>query len=242
MNRTVAFEMIQDSLDGLKQSRVLEHELFARGVPYKVYGGLRFFERAEIKDAMAYLRLVANPDDDAAFLRAVVAPRREVGATTLEKLGYDPLPRYYEPPASPYSTPELAEKYPLILITGGRVQPFYHSEYRQVEKLRKVHPEPQLQINPEKARELGIEDGEWVWIETPLGRITQKATYFTGIDPRVVHAEHAWWFPEEEGAEPHLYGVFRSNANVLVDEDPEICNQISGGFPTRGMLCRVYKK
>lgn len=166
----------------------------------------------------------------------------ELYCTTLEKLGYDPLPRYYEPPASPYSTPELAKEYPLVLITGGRVQPFYHSEYRQVATLRKVHPEPQLQINPETARELGIEDGEWVWIETPLGRITQKATYFAGIDPRVVHAEHAWWFPEEEGAEPNLYGVFRSNANILVDEDPEICNQISGGYPTRGLLCKVYRK
>jgi DNA helicase-2/ATP-dependent DNA helicase PcrA len=49
------------------QSRVLEHELFAKGVPYKVYGGLRFFERQEIKHALAYLRLIGNPDDDTAF-------------------------------------------------------------------------------------------------------------------------------------------------------------------------------
>jgi DNA helicase-2/ATP-dependent DNA helicase PcrA len=68
------------------QSRVLEHALFSRGVPYRVYGGLRFFERAEIKHALAYLRLVALPDDDSAFLRVANFPPRGIGARTLEQL------------------------------------------------------------------------------------------------------------------------------------------------------------
>ena len=68
------------------QSRVLEHALFSRGVSYRVYGGLRFFERAEIKHALAYLRLVALPDDDNAFLRVVNFPPRGIGARTLEQL------------------------------------------------------------------------------------------------------------------------------------------------------------
>ncbi len=68
------------------QSRVLEHELFAKGVPYKVYGGLRFFERQEIKYALAYLRLLGNPDDDTAFLRVVNFPTRGIGARSLENL------------------------------------------------------------------------------------------------------------------------------------------------------------
>ena len=68
------------------QSRVLEHELFAKGVPYKVYGGLRFFERQEIKHALAYLRLLGNPDDDTAFLRVVNFPTRGIGARSLESL------------------------------------------------------------------------------------------------------------------------------------------------------------
>ena len=68
------------------QSRVLEHELFAKGVPYKVYGGLRFFERQEIKHALAYLRLLGNPDDDTAFLRIVNFPTRGIGARSLENL------------------------------------------------------------------------------------------------------------------------------------------------------------
>ena len=68
------------------QSRVLEHALFSAGVPYRVYGGLRFFERQEIKHALAYLRLLANPDDDGAFSRVVNFPTRGIGARTLEQL------------------------------------------------------------------------------------------------------------------------------------------------------------
>jgi DNA helicase-2/ATP-dependent DNA helicase PcrA len=68
------------------QSRVLEHSLFSAGIPYRVYGGLRFFERQEVKHALAYLRLVANPEDDNAFLRVVNFPTRGIGNRTLEQL------------------------------------------------------------------------------------------------------------------------------------------------------------
>jgi DNA helicase II / ATP-dependent DNA helicase PcrA len=68
------------------QSRVVEHALFSQGIPYRVYGGLRFFERKEIKDALAYLRLVAAPEDDNAFLRVANFPPRGIGARTMEQL------------------------------------------------------------------------------------------------------------------------------------------------------------
>jgi DNA helicase-2/ATP-dependent DNA helicase PcrA len=68
------------------QSRVIEHALFSAGIPYRVYGGLRFFERAEIKHALAYLRLIENPADDTAFLRVVNFPARGIGGRTLEQL------------------------------------------------------------------------------------------------------------------------------------------------------------
>ena len=68
------------------QSRVLEHALFTAGLPYRVYGGLRFFERQEVKHALAYLRLIANADDDGAFLRVVNFPARGIGARSIEQL------------------------------------------------------------------------------------------------------------------------------------------------------------
>ncbi len=66
------------------QSRVFEENLLAAGIPYRVYGGLRFFERAEIKDALAYLRLIANRDDDPSFERVVNTPTRGIGSRTVE--------------------------------------------------------------------------------------------------------------------------------------------------------------
>jgi len=164
----------------------------------------------------------------------------ELYSTMLEKLGYDPLPRYEEPVESPANT-ELAKEFPLILITGGRHLPFYHSEHRQIDSLRKMHPEPLMQINPDTASELGIREGDWVWIETPRGRVRQKCQYFDGIDPRVVHAQHGWWFPELPGEEPWLHGVWESNINVVTSDDPEHCNKVSGGWPLRTLMCKVYK-
>ena len=68
------------------QSRIIEHGLFSAGIPYRVYGGLRFFERAEIKHALAYLRLLENPNDDTSFSRVVNFPTRGIGAKTIEVL------------------------------------------------------------------------------------------------------------------------------------------------------------
>ena len=68
------------------QSRIIESALFNAGVPYRVYGGLRFFERAEIKHALAYLRLLENPSDDTSFLRVVNFPARGIGARSIEQL------------------------------------------------------------------------------------------------------------------------------------------------------------
>jgi anaerobic selenocysteine-containing dehydrogenase len=165
----------------------------------------------------------------------------ELYSTIYERLGYDPLPFFREPPESPVSTPELAKDFPLILITGGRHQPFYHSEHRQIDGLRRQHPNPLVQMNPEAAAKLGIEDGDWVWIETPRGRVRQKCQYFTGIDPRVVHAQHGWWFPELPGEEPWLHGVWESNIEVVMDDDPDVCNEKNGGWPLRPAMCKVYK-
>lgn len=165
----------------------------------------------------------------------------ELYSTILEKLGHDPLPAYREPSESPVSQPKLSQEYPLILITGGRFQPMYHSEWRQVESARRQHPQPIMQLNPKTAAELGIDDGDWVWIETLRGRIRQKCQYFEGIESGVAHAEHGWWFPELPGEEPWVHGVWQSNINVVTDDDPEHCDYATGGWPYRAELCKVYK-
>ena len=165
----------------------------------------------------------------------------EFYSTVLEKLGYDPLPKFEEPAETPVSAPELAKEYPLRLITGGRMREYYHSEWRQVDSVRRKRPYPLMQIHPETAASLGIKEGDWVWIETPRGRVRQKAEFLEGIDPGVVHAEHGWWFPELPGEEPWLHVVWESNINVVMNDDPEVCNQITGSWPLKTALCKVYK-
>jgi anaerobic selenocysteine-containing dehydrogenase len=172
---------------------------------------------------------------------ATATGKVELYSTVLEKLGYDPLPKYEEPFETPISRPDLVKDYPLMLITGGRFLPMYHSEHRQIDSVRRKHPYPLVQIHPDTAKELDINDGDWVWVESPRGTIRMKCQLLEGIDPRVVHCEHGWWYPELPGEEPWLHGVWESNVNVLTDDEPDHCNPISGGWPLRTALCRVYR-
>ncbi len=160
----------------------------------------------------------------------------ELRCSTLESMGYDPLPSYVEPPESPYATPELFRSHPLIITTGGRIEPFFCSEGRQIQSLRKLHPDPQVEINPATASALGIGEGDWVWIENLRGRIKQKARLTEGIHPGVVHAEYGWWFPE---ASPPEHGFKESNVNMLTGGMP--CDPHTGSESWRSFLCKVYK-
>jgi len=165
----------------------------------------------------------------------------ELYSTVLESLGYDPLPKFIEPHESPKSSPEMAKEYPFTLITGARFMPYFHSEHRQVKSFRKAYPHPKMELNPGTARKLNIEEGDWVWVETPRGRIIQKCTYNEDIYPDVVHAQHGWWFPEMPAEEPWLHGVWISNVNVLTGSDPEQLDEALGTWTLRTILCKVYK-
>jgi thiosulfate reductase / polysulfide reductase chain A len=160
----------------------------------------------------------------------------ELSCSMLLSEGYDPLPHYVEPPETPISQPELAEKYPLVLTTGGRSQYFFLSEYRQIDALRKKHPYPRVQIHPKTAKHYRIKEGDWVWIESPRGRIKQVARITDGIDPRVVNVEHGWWYPEDP--EPG-HGMWKSNANVLTSMDPPY-DPAMGTYQLRALLCKIY--
>ena len=97
------------------------------------------------------------------------------------------------------------------------------------------------QIHPDKAKELGIRDGDWVYVETPLGRVREKAQLFEGVDPRVVHADGLWWYPEQKGQEPNLFGVWDCTINAIVPDDMEQTDH-AGDQCFRALLCKVYKE
>ena len=146
------------------------------------------------------------------------------------------LPTAREPYESPYQTPDVYEEYPLVLTTGRRNPLYFHSEGRQQPFTRELYPVPRFQIHPDTAAKLGIEEGDWCWIESRRGKIRETAELFAGIDPRVIEADHGWWYPELPAPN---HGWDLSNINCLVDQyaqDPHL-----GTTTLRAYLVKVYK-
>lgn len=165
----------------------------------------------------------------------------ELYCSTYEKWGYDPLPFYKEPePESPARTPELLKQYPLLMLTGRRSPVLFHSEHRNIPWLRECDPDPIVEINPRTAKTLGIETGDWVWIEGTMGRIKRKAKLTPIVHPKMIMVPHAWWLPETEGKAPNFYGVWDLNCNQLIPMG-YIDRSGFGGGPLSHMLCKVYK-
>jgi anaerobic selenocysteine-containing dehydrogenase len=104
--------------------------------------------------------------------------------------------------------------------------------------LRELEPDPILEIHPDTARSLEIDDGDWVWIENPHGRCKRKAKYLFGINPKVVQAPHGWWFPEKPAED--LFGVWEVNINQLIPDGTEAKCGFGGG-QYKSLLCKVYR-
>jgi anaerobic selenocysteine-containing dehydrogenase len=160
----------------------------------------------------------------------------ELYSTILEKAGADPLPSWTEIPESPVSRPDMLEDYPLILTTGSRTQPFFISNNRQIKSLRRLHPFPLVSMSVGTAAQYGLEAGDWAFIETARGRITQKVEILPEMPDGIVSCEMGWWYPEAGAPD---YGWDESNANILtVGDRPH--DPVGGAYPLRGLLCRVY--
>ena len=208
--------------------------------------GVNFKEAATVKRMLYSINPpnyeTINPETGKPLGFATPSGKIELYSNVLKELGYDPLPFYEEPAESNIRTPDVAKDYPLILTTGGRFMPQFHSEHRHIGYgMREQHPDPLMDIHPDTAKKLGIADGDWAWIETRRGVIKQKARYNPGMLPEVVNCEASWWFPEKPGREPSVFGVFESNPNVLTISDPDACDPVTGGWPLRALLCKVYK-
>jgi len=165
----------------------------------------------------------------------------ELRSSTFEALGCAPVPVYREPAHSPAADADLAREYPLVLITGSRFMPMYHSEQRQIAAARARVPDPRVSLHPDTASALGLREGAWASVVTPLGQIRLRTHLTAAIDPRMADVEHGWWFPERSAAEPELFGVFESNANVLCPDAAKFCSPEIGSWPHTALLCRVER-
>jgi anaerobic selenocysteine-containing dehydrogenase len=162
----------------------------------------------------------------------------ELYSSALKEAGCDPLPVYREPPETMQTEPGSADEYPLILTTR-KPAVFRHANLRHIKSLRAQRPDPILNINPATAKELGISDGDWVYIENRRGRITHKAEYSKNLHPKVVVGDHGWWYPEK-GVDEELHGFAESCINAITSNSPPYAREM-GSATFRGISCRVYK-
>ena len=164
--------------------------------------------------------------------------RIELWSTFFNAWDLEPMPYFEEPEPSPYSTPDLSEKYPLILTTGARSWWSFHSEHRQIPSLRAHKPWPTIEVHPLTAAENGLKDGDWCWVENDRGRCKRVVKTTEIVDPKVVSADHGWWLPEEPGSvEEGLYGVWDLNVNSLL----KWRSGVSGlGSNYKTTICRIY--
>jgi len=149
----------------------------------------------------------------------------EILSSILAQHGHEPLPVYKEPAESPVSRPDLVGSFPLVMTSGARKPPFIHSQYRNIPQLRKMLPEPMVEINPFDANLRGIRSGDMVTVSSPRGSIKLKADVNDTILPGVVMIPHQW--PGE------------ANVNILVDD--QNLDPISGFAPFKSQLCEVTK-
>jgi anaerobic selenocysteine-containing dehydrogenase len=160
----------------------------------------------------------------------------ELWSTQFESWGYDPLPSHREPHYSPVRTPELAHTYPLILNTGVRQPMYWNSNGHPLESLRKLQPEPSMEVHPETAADFGLEEGGYGWVETPDGSLRLKVRCNPRTSEGVISVPHGWWRPEDDGPD---HGLFSVCANVLTDSDMDHCDPILGSSPLKALLCSV---
>lgn len=168
-----------------------------------------------------------------------ISGRVELFCNMYNNVGMDPLPYHKEPPESPYSTPELFERYPLVLTTGRRSWEFFHSEHRQLKSMREFHPDPIFEINPIDAENAGIKEGDWAVLENSHGSCKLRAHVTDTMLKGVVSAEHGWWFPEKDPEEPSLFGLWESNINCLTVQGDFGPSGYGSSYKTQ--LCKVYK-
>ena len=193
--------------------------------------GAHGFEYEKYEKGM--LRFDGNPGFN------TITGQIEAYSILYESWGEDPLPYYEEPNYSQVSKPEYAGQYPLFTTSGSRRYSSFHSEHRQVKSLRQIDPWPWVQINPETAEEYGVTEGDWVEVYNMLGEARFKAEITPVIKPGILNCAHGWWFPEQDGEEPNLFGVWKSNFNSLVPHF-NVC-KLGFGAPYKGVMCNMRR-
>jgi anaerobic selenocysteine-containing dehydrogenase len=158
----------------------------------------------------------------------------ELVSSLLQQYGYDGLPVYVEPMEGPLGSPELFERYPLVLNTGARLQSAFRSQHLNIPGLLKLQPRPQVLINPVDAKARGISDANRVWVESPRGKVGVRAKVTDDVMAGQVELNVG-------GGSPIQVEEWRdANANFVTDFENR--DPISG-FPVyKALLCEVKSR
>lgn len=154
----------------------------------------------------------------------------EFVASRFEEYGYDPLPTFVEPATSPVSKPEMAQEYPLICSTSLKLGIHTHTQFRTLPWIREIEPEPFGEIHPHTASEQGLENGDWMLVESPKGSIRVRARVRFTVHPRVVLVTHGYGEP---------YAGNEDLPNLITSEKER--DPIAGSTGNRSFLCKVKK-
>lgn len=174
--------------------------------------------------------------------RGFATPSRklELYAIRFAAAGYDPLPRHDEPAESPLHAADGKRDYPLVLTSFRHIQ-FVSDEHRNIPRLRKEVRDPLIEIHPATAASLTIGDGDWVSVETAVGKVRLKAKYSDSLHPEVVCAPYGWWQDCASLGLPAYDAFSPEGANVNLVIANKHIDPISASVPHRSCMCRVSK-
>jgi thiosulfate reductase / polysulfide reductase chain A len=231
-------EIASGLLDRLRRRGAVSAEL----LPWRSQAEMNAYLLAECSLPLDELRrdgFVPVPQEHGRFREGsfrTPSGKVELYSETLARLGLDPLPAYLPVEAR---GPESRAEYPLILQTGFREKTYHHSRFREQPWARKVSPDPLVYVHPETAGSHGLEEGDWILLETPAGRerCRLKVSVTEDTMPDILTTGMGWWEPGSAAA--HL-GALDINVNAVLGyrgrKDP-----MSGSVDTRGVPCRFTR-
>ena len=164
----------------------------------------------------------------------------EIFSEQLQAIGQAPLPDYAEPAVGPFSQPDLANDFPLVL-TSAKSLHFCHSQHRGLPSLRKREPDPLIEMHPEPAAARGIADGDWIRLATPNGEMRARVKLRATLDPRVVSTTYGWWQACTELGLPGHATTGPDSGNINNAIGNQATDPISGSVPHRSYLCEVRR-
>jgi DNA helicase-2/ATP-dependent DNA helicase PcrA len=191
------------------QSRIFEETLRRKNIPYKIYGGLSFYERKEIKDILAYFRMVINPEDEEALKRSINYPKRGIGDTTIQKI----FELAADLNVTPWSILPEAGKYPEHFNSGTVKKLSIYSEV--INNLRLNSDTIDAFI---KAREIAL--GSGIMRELKEGKSPEEVSRYENLE-ELLNAIKVFTEAAETNGEPSILEAYMANVAVLTDQDTE---------------------